>query len=386
MKVHSRPADRDAGFSLVELMVALLLGIILTSGIISVYITSKKTYSVNNALGTVQENGRFSFNFMEPQLRMAGFTGCAHNIGKLTNHLNGGSDASLDLSKAVQGYEANGTGIGATYTITSANLGAANDLTKWTPNLPADVGAAINGSGFGAAIAGNDIIVLHEAASNGISLVSPYQDSAGVFVSPADAGLLAVGEIAVMTDCTKSDLFQITQANTSSGRIDHSSASLTPGNTGSNWIDTFGAGAQLLAYNSYVYYVGVGIDGGPSLFRVSLGSNTLNGAYGAPQELVPGVESMQILYGVDTDADKIPNNFQTADTVDSGGNWANVVSVRIGLLIRSDDSSTDQTPSTAPSYVLLDPTAADGVTITTLKDRRLRRSFQETISIRNLLP
>ena len=380
-------------------MVALVLGLILTSGVISVYLTTKKTYSVNNALGAVQESARFSFSFMEPPIRMAGFTGCAHNSAKLTNHLNGGTSATLNLSQAVQGYEANGTGTGASYTITAANLAAANDVTKWTPNLPPDITAAISGAGFGAAIAGNDIIVIHEASTNGFGLVSPYQDSAGDFLTPTNAGQLAVGEIAVMTDCNKSDLFQITQANSSSGRIDHSAAALTPGNSngpapfGVNWNDVFGAGAKLLFYNSYVFYIGVGIDGGPSLFQVNLGSSATTGIYGLPQELVPGVENMQILYGVDTDADKIPNLFETADTVDAAGNWGKVVSVRVALITRSDDNSTDQAPSAAPKYVLLDATTPDsgvtfpdGVTVTALQDRRLRRTFQETISIRNLLP
>lgn len=386
-----RSTHAQAGFSLVELMVALVIGLILTAGVISVFITSKSTYNLNNALGAVQENGRFAMGFIEPPLRMAGYTGCAHNASTYTNHLNGGTSASLDLAKSVEGYEAVGTGIGDTYALTTANLAAANDVAKWSPNLPSDISTAIGGTGTGAAIAGNDILVIHEASNSGFDLVSPYQDSAGVFVSSAAASEVADGQIAVMTDCNKSSLFQITNVSTSSGRVDHSSGSQIPGNclnsdpdcSGPNWDETYGAGAKLLFYNSYVFYIGVGIDGSPSLYQVSIGSGTVNGALGAPQELVPGVENMQILYGVDTNADKIPNNFQTADTITD---WSQVVCVRIALLTRSDDNSIDKAPDTVPSYVLLDPTAADGVTITAIQDRRLRRTFQETISIRNMLP
>jgi type IV pilus assembly protein PilW len=387
MNTMPRNASRQTGFSMVELMIALVLGVILTSGVISVYITSKKTYSLNNAVGQVQESGRFALSYIEPPVRMAGFTGCTHATGtSFYNHLNGGSNASFNLANGVQGYEANTTGIGGSFTVTTA---AANNVTKWTPNLPSDISTAIGGSGTGAAIAGNDILVLHEASNNAFALVSPYQDSAGVFVTSASAAQLANGELAVMTDCSKASLFQITNVSTSSGRVDHSSASYTPGNTGPVWSETYGAGAQLMFLTTYVFYIGVGVDGSPSLYMVNLGSTSTTAALATPQELVSGVENMQILYGVDTDTDKIPNDFQTADTVDAANNWPNVVSVRIALLTRSDDSSTEKAPAAAPTFILMGNSSTDatnGVTITVAKDRRLRRTFAETISIRNSLP
>jgi len=393
MNVMTPGHKRASGFSLVELMVALVLGLILTSGVISVYLTSKKTYSLSNAVGQVQENGRSALYFMEDPIRMAGYMGCNHST--LTDHVLGGAgSATLDLSKAVEGYEANGTagtGPGNSYTISAANLAAVNNATKWSPNLPADILAAVGAT----AIPGSDIIVLHEASNNGFGLVSPYQTSAGVFVLPANAAQLAVGEIAVMTDCNKADMFQITQANSSSGRVDHSAGGTVPGNMTNAqagnlgcdpvWCDTFGASAKLLFYNSYAFYIGVGADGGPSLYQINLGSNAVNGSFGAPQELVSGVENMQILYGIDTDGDKIPNNFQPASSV---ANWTQVVCVRIAIITRSDDASLDATPSTAPSFFLLgnSPTdATNGVTITSIKDRRLRKVYTETIGIRNLL-
>ncbi|HSN18542.1 MAG TPA: PilW family protein [Gammaproteobacteria bacterium] len=382
---------RQSGFSLVELMVALVLGLILTSGVISVYISSKKTYSLSRAVGQVQENGRFTLGFMESPIRMAGYSGCNHN-GKFWNDLAGGSTTSFDLSKAIEGYEYTGTGIGDSYTISTTSLAPANNAASWSPNLPSDVQTAIGGTGTGSVLAGSDIIVLHEASNNGFGLVSPYQDSAGVFVNPTDAAQLQVGELAVITDCQNSSLFQITAANISSGRVDHSNASLVPGNAVSNWnpggkqnAQSYGAGAQLLFFNTYVFYIGKGVDGGPSLYDVTIGAGNVAGALGAPQELVSGVESMQVVYGVDTNGDKIPDNFQTADTITD---WTKVVCVRIALLTRSDDASLDVMPSSAPSFIVLgnsDTDAANGLTLTSIQDRRLRKVFTETISIRNVL-
>ena len=74
-----------------------------------------------------------------------------------------------------------------------------------------------------------------------------------------------------------------------------------------------------------VYYVR-----NDSLWRV-LGSNT-------PEELVEGVQALQIVYGEDTDADRIVNNYVAANAVT---NWANIVSVSVSLLVRSEQSGND---------------------------------------------
>lgn len=382
-KLHAS-SIRESGFSLVELMVALVLGLILTAGVISVYTTSKKTYSLNNALGAVQESGRFAMSFIEPSVRMAGFTGCAHTT-QATNRLNG-SAVSFNFAQPVQGYEAVNTGIGGSYTIKTSNLGVANNAALWNPNLPSDVFQAISAY----AIAGSDILLIHEASNTGLGLVSPYQDSAGFFIPPAGAASILFGEIVLVSDCTKADLFQVNQSNVSSGRIDHSqNGSLNPGNNISVWPnEKYSNGAQILAFQTYMFFIGVGADGGPSLYQVSLNTNSALGAtaLGTPQELVSGVENMQIVYGIDTDGDKVPNNFETADQVT---NWSQVVSVRIALLTRSDDNSTDTAPSSNPKFTLLGNSSSDttnGVTLTTLIDRRLRRTFTETISLRNELP
>jgi type IV pilus assembly protein PilW len=82
----------------------------------------------------------------------------------------------------------------------------------------------------------------------------------------------------------------------------------------------------------------------------------------AKQPLVAGVEDLQILYGEDTDAigDGIANQYATADAV----NMARVVSVRVQLRLRSpDDNLTD--------------------TVTAFGDRRIRRVFTSTVTLRN---
>jgi len=115
----------------------------------------------------------------------------------------------------------------------------------------------------------------------------------------------------------------------------------------------------------------------PSLYRTII---TPGGLVEAGQELFEGVESMQLLYGVDTDADGAPNNYVRAgdaplDTANPG-NWANVVSVRIAILVRTiDQYGRIFDSSTYP---------VNNIVFNPVDDRRSRRVFTTTAMVRNL--
>lgn len=63
----------ERGFSIVELMIALLLGVILLGGVIQVFLSSRQTYSANEAMSRMQENGRFALEFIARSARLAGY-------------------------------------------------------------------------------------------------------------------------------------------------------------------------------------------------------------------------------------------------------------------------------------------------------------------------
>lgn len=60
------------GLTLLELMVALALGLLVSGGIIALFSATSQTSRVQAALSRVQENGRFAMGRMEADLRMAG--------------------------------------------------------------------------------------------------------------------------------------------------------------------------------------------------------------------------------------------------------------------------------------------------------------------------
>jgi len=101
-----------------------------------------------------------------------------------------------------------------------------------------------------------------------------------------------------------------------------------------------------------------------------------------PQELVEGVEGMQIKYGVDTSGDLEADTYVTADAVTD---WTKVVSINIAILVRSVDENG--TEIDRKSYALLGgTTASGGATYGPFNDRRQRQIFSTTIAVRNVAP
>lgn len=65
----------QGGMSLVELMIALLIGLLLSAALITVYISNKKVFWDTEAAASLQENNRFVWKLIINDLRMAGYYG-----------------------------------------------------------------------------------------------------------------------------------------------------------------------------------------------------------------------------------------------------------------------------------------------------------------------
>ncbi len=75
------------GLTLIELLIALVLGLLVLSGIVTVFLTTQKTYRVQEGLAQVQENGRFAMQKISEDLRQMGSLGCTSksNIPSIGN-------------------------------------------------------------------------------------------------------------------------------------------------------------------------------------------------------------------------------------------------------------------------------------------------------------
>jgi type IV pilus assembly protein PilW len=62
---------QQTGFSLVELMVGLVIGLLVSAIIITVFTQSKKSYSQDEEISQLQENGRYALQLLTRELSMA---------------------------------------------------------------------------------------------------------------------------------------------------------------------------------------------------------------------------------------------------------------------------------------------------------------------------
>jgi len=365
--VNAAPARPGMqGFSIVELMVALVIGLIITAAVVKIFTMSKATYGLEEGLARVQENGRFAMEFLSRDIRMAGYSGCNSKLA-LTDPSEVGNIAKPPTSAI--SFNPNGIA-GYTYTCISACTGA---LTEWTPALPADYNFAA-----GEVKQGTDVIVMQSASSLSTNLTgntTPDNANIQILNTAAIAGQIQADDIVMVSDCKNADIFRASSVSNGAGTITIAHANNV--NTGTTLTHYYGNNAELMKLVSSAYYIGTGASGQPALFR-----KTLSGITPISQELVEGVEMMKFVFGEDTtlNADGTPSIYR--NLANNVGNWRRVVAVRVGMVVKSlSDADQDTDPKT--NYDVLGDTAATYDNYAPPVDHRRRRVFNSTIQLRN---
>lgn len=381
-----RPARRNAkGLTLVEMMVAMLIASFLIFGLLQVFTASKASYQTAEGLARVQENARFALDFLQRDIRMAGHFGCVNDQAHWVRaeddpmlHFGTvptGGGSALDFSVSIEAHEAPNTG--PTNTLT---LGGAWTAPTGLPTLsPTPVG-------------GSDVLVLRYLWPEGVpaTSITAAGGSEVIAFPTARAGVLTSGGVAAPTlfgvaDCTHADVFPGTFA--AGGTVTTTSAS-APGLAG-RYTAQPNSVTMLYRAESIIYYVANNTAGEPSLYRARAGTG---GAY-TSEELVEGIESLQLLFGQDSRANltsaapPIGNvtQYGTAAQVRSGGGadvpnaWRRVGLVQIGILARSPGRAA--APAADNAIRVLGTQFQAGSS----GDGRYRASYEATIALRNRL-
>lgn len=371
MNSQSSIIRRLRGMTLVELLVALVLSIFLIGGIIQIFVGNRVTFAFNDGLSRIQENARFSLEHMAYTSRMAGYSGCLDDVA-IFNNLAAPNAFRDDIVNGIQGHNANGTGVGQAYAALATDPAPSANAGDWTPVLPPEL---IN---LNLAIPGSDVLIVRGAEGPASSLVAPFSDPNLLYVNPGHGFL--PGEILVVADCQKASIFQMTAvaASGATETLAHTSGGgFGPGNGVAAWPaeQDFGLGAEVSRHQTYAFFVGRGASGRPSLFQLRLQATGPGTAGFQPEELIEGVDSLQIRFGEDGDNDDDADNWTSADGV---GDWTRVLSVELTLLARSADEYGTETDTIVYNLA--------GTQFDPIDDRRLRQVFSSTVGIRNRLP
>lgn len=341
----------QTGMTLIEIMIALLLGAFLLGGIIKIFVNAKQTYAMQEGLSRLQENSRYALDILSKDLRLSGFQGCI-SVSDLTPTNTATAPIIAPTPATV---------------IVGYNGSEASPVTNtWTPALSASL------SGLTTAITpGTDVItVIYGESCGGYLSADMASATADIQISASNTCGIAVGTPVLISSCTNADLFRATAVTPSTA------ANPTRITTGVSLPATcatppcYKTTAEVFIYRAYSYFIRPGTSGEPALWRLdnTRAANTSTN----PAEILDGIENLQILYGEDTDADGVANQYKTAANVTD---MTRVASVRISLLARTSQNLASQT-------LTYDYNGSTGIDP---GDRRLRRVFNATLAVRNRL-
>jgi type IV pilus assembly protein PilW len=347
------------GYTLVELLVAMSIGIILIGGVIMVYVAQAQTYKVANTQASIQNAENAIAALVVPIVRAAGFVGCSTITQPLTSVLNPGAPPPLGTlvsPSMLFGYDANGTA--GTGTLTIAQLNSANDgnAADWTPTLDRSLLSSVS--------TGSDVLVILGASpgSQPVAVNTINAGSNNLIVQ--DATTLAPGTLAVVSDCGKSTVFNITAVagNTLTHGVGVGPSENSTAIFSVNYINPI-----LVPMVQTAIYVSQG-QGGQNVLTLA---NYINGAWIA-SPLVPGVDTMQVLYGVGASDSGAATQYVPASAITP---TSTVYSVRLGFLLEGLTGSAGSTNPNAFSIL--------GTTINVPKDTKLRRVYDVIVKLRN---
>lgn len=344
------------GFSIIELMIATLVGLLLSLAVSQIYLAQSQLYKTSNSQDLIQTTQNAITNLVGPQVRAAGFAGCS-TISSAISILNpGGPDplGSINTTPTMINGYSGGT---ANFTI-SANPANSSSASDWSPALDATL--------VGNVQRGSDVLVVLGAAPNvpPLPITVMNNGSSTLTVQNTTGSSLAVGQYAAVSDCGKTSIFQIT--GVAGTTITHNAGSGALKNSSNVIPVNYLPGSQFISLQQTAFFVGQGQGGQSALMRATL----LNGAW-TIQPIVPGVEIMKVQYGIGTNG--IITQYVAANAVT---NWARVYAVRIGFLIQGQPGSGI---INATSFTMM------GINFTVPADNRLRHAFEMTINLRNAL-
>jgi len=340
MRQHHHITTQETGFSLVELMISITIGLLLLLGLVTLLVNTHASHEELQKSSAQIENGRYAMQLLHDDIQLAGYYGEY-------------SPSAYDTSNIKKPCEAAATGTALPIPVGYDLSAAAIDLTCLS-NLK---------SGTGILVLRRVLTTPATSVIVGATYLQVSQCNSDPTTTPFRFS------VASNTTGTTSD------GNSFDLRTRYCDSTLTPPTplpaqlTPPSTITSPTAAAALRKFVTHIYYLSScnvcspTSDGIPTLKMVEYA----DGAAQTPLALVEGIEDMQFDYGLDTDADGSPDSY-VADTdvtlTGTPANWANVVAVRVNLLARNletsagyDDTKTYALGLAKPSYTVPSGTA-----------------------------
>lgn len=322
-----RPWDKnrpEAGFSIVEMMISITVGLIIIAALVGVLVSNTRSSKSNERTSELQENGRYALDHLRTQLRHAGFRG--YTWGVKAEQLRVDASTGGAVNECLDAGGAAGSFIGNM----RQSVWGANDSNPFSANCLST--APLRG----------DVLVIRRVAG-----------------TPLTSGTLVGGSHYLRSTYTEAVMFAATGGQAAIGG--------TPAVAGSPLAD--------FLVQEYVYYIGAADADAtmPALRRLSLSGGAM-----VDEEVVPGIEHIQVQFSrLATDLNSQyfdPDGIVGAATASGFTDWEEVVAVRIWLLARNRQAESGY--SNTNSYQMGDVAYA-------VDDNFRRQLFTSVVQLRN---
>jgi len=286
------PRARQGGFNLIELMIAMLLGLLVVGAAIGIFLSNRATYATTEGMSRLQESSRTAFELMARDIREAGGNACDVALPVANVLSNPTANWWSDWAVPVEGYD-------------DGSLAGAKAATDAIQLLSASAGGAT--------------VTLHDPTTQTLTL---------------DAAVTDLHANAVMLLCDRQQV-AVLQADAVSGTsVSYADGALNACTRLGRLPSVCGAGSNSYTYeiNSLLtelhavrWYVADNGRGGTSLYQTVVGP----GGVATSNEITDGVTDLQFQYLVTGATDYVDGS--------AGLNWANVVAVKVQMAVDSVD-------------------------------------------------
>ncbi|WOB49787.1 PilW family protein [Xanthomonas hydrangeae] len=292
------------GVTLIELMIALLLGLLVVGAAIGIFLSNRRTYSATEGLGRVQENVRTAFELMARDVREASGNPCVNTV-PVANVVN---------NKAANWYT----------NIDTWNSGITGVEGAFASGSPA------NGTATGTRIAGTDALQILGSGYEVATIASDNTASATLTLNTtAAAAGISTGDVVVACNARQSAIFQVSAV--SGSNIVHAVSGVSPGNCstglampvcGGSQFAFVAAGSVIANLHASRWFIGTNARGTRSLYQSQM---VYSGSALAQRndEVLEGVNNMQLQYLVKGQAAYVDASAVT--------DWSSVTAVSIRL-------------------------------------------------------
>ncbi|MGY4516673.1 type IV pilus assembly protein PilW [Lysobacter sp. HA18] len=323
----------QAGFSLIELMIALVLGLLVVAGASAVFLSNKRTFGTSETLNRIQESQRASFELMSRDLREAGGNPCSMS-SKPVNMLNaGGNTWWSSYGDGIRGYGGSDAAAGTT-----------------------------TGAATGNRVAGTDAVDL-ALANEGGDVRVVLQDTPGANIQVSSTAGITDGEILMICNMDYRMIFQVTNLTSAAGgfsiqhngggggttgncsqvfQIFNNVSSCNPGASGSGYCfavpdpthvnpncnDFSNSPARVAHVTMSRWYIGRNARGSTSLYRAVVVNNSGTNTPSAvnPTEIAEGATAMAVTYLRQGQA-----SFETPAAITTANAWGQVIAARVSV-------------------------------------------------------